>query len=192
MKNTLAIISCWGMVAASSAMQYPSTPFGHISSLRPGKSSLAGCSFLFQGFPEGVQGLDFAYHDKQSLDFETLLNQKLSAKNWQDSLTKLGASIYLNSEDKPVLVMSNASREVLQNAIRKLKDNEDNRLMASVIQHYLTFDRPSRKGSKYINELRDTQDQKWQKVYSNVLAVSRELVIAKSVGRGWQKVGIYR
>lgn len=168
----------------------------NLSTMRPGRSSLAALSFLFQGWPTRVEGVQFAYETRKPADCERYLVKLLDSPNrhqkeLRDAAVFLASRLYVDANFRPYLVLSSSDAlncGVNMAYVDSRGFSRYDRLMRDAIVSYCLLDRrESMARSRWLES-----EQGVNCVRANVKALLGKLTVTTSIDQKWHAPAISR
>jgi hypothetical protein len=173
----------------------------YVSHMHPGTDILVRQSFLLQGQPDSVIGVQFGYDSAVQQDFEDFLFTELNSpptkaiNPLKNTLWFLSGNLYRDHKHV-MLVITADNRKVMIPALQRQLNTQKLRPRDEVIVRaelfYLSWKPTSNTNEQLIREVASVKSSVAPIVARNLREVSRQLTIHSSVGKGWERVGIYR
>lgn len=190
MRSTAAILILMGSALCTGQ----SNP--NLSTMGPGRSSLAALSFLFRGWPTRVEGVQFAYETREPADCEQYLVKLLDNPNrhqkvLRDAAVFLASRLYLDAKFRPYLVLSSSDAlncGVNVEYVDSKGFSRNDRLMRDAIVSYCLLDRSqSVAKSRWLKS-----EQGVNCVRANVKALLGRMTVTTSIDQKWHGPAISR
>lgn len=165
------------------------------SKLHPQASELASISYLFQGLPTEVHGTLFRYDDEHKWQLECYLNSLLNSHSKEqqllaESIRFLSRCVFLDKENKPVLVIKASDRELyirMVSSIPHLHTAKNlSSLVASCVLYFLHFGNDPTMAKKVMRQIKQTQTQYSKVLINNFSKFSKTLTTVNCRMSGWE------
>ncbi len=198
--KSLTVASSFALLALSATPSPAQDSIGwpYLSELHPGESTLASLTYMFQGFPEGVFGVQFMYQNKAGMVYDRYLSKLLSSptpaqRALRDCAFFFSTRIYIDDKSQPYLVLSEHDALKLYGdlyySIKPEKLSHNDRLLRNAL---LAYSRLQRDPSAALPEWMASKGDVNGPVESNVRQLLQKIVVTDRIDPSWETPSIWR